>query len=75
MDFLHQGEGRRVFYQVFILSPVQQTVRGCVSLKKYKSQGKGADTVNNKKENYLDFCMDFVQEFGLCIPFLRLLHN
>jgi hypothetical protein len=35
-------------------------VRGCVSLKKYKSQGKAVEvTVNN------NFCLDFVQEFSL----------
>jgi hypothetical protein len=39
--------------------------RGCVSLKEYKSQGKAADmTVNSKEEDYSDFCLDFVQEFG-----------
>ena len=37
-----------------------ETVRGCVSLKKYKSQGKAVEvTVNN------NFCLDFVQEFSL----------
>jgi hypothetical protein len=37
-----------------------------MSLKKYKSQGKAVDmTVNNKEENSEDFCLDFVQEFGL----------
>ncbi len=24
--------------------------------------------VNNKEENSQDFCLDFVQEFGLCSP-------
>ncbi len=31
------------------------------------SQGKAVEvTVNSKEENTLDFCLDFVQEFGLC---------
>jgi hypothetical protein len=46
MDFLNLREGGAVFYQVFLLSPLQctvtycteETVRGCVSLKKYESQ-------------------------------------
>ncbi len=59
VDFLNQRrEGGMVFYQVFLLSPSQcaawtvETIRGCVSLKKYKSQGKAAEvTVNSKEEN------------------------
>ncbi len=37
--------GDMVFYQVFVLSPVPclETVRGCVSLKKYKSLGKAVE--------------------------------
>ncbi len=43
-----------------------ETVKGCVSLKKYKSQSKAVEvTVNNKEENSEDFCLDFDQEFGL----------
>ncbi len=43
-----------------------KTVRGCVSLKKYKSHGIVAEvTVNNKEEKSEDFCLDFVQEFGV----------
>jgi hypothetical protein len=35
-----------------------------MSFKKEKSQGKAVEvTVNSKEEN---FCLDFVQEFGLC---------
>jgi hypothetical protein len=46
---------------------ILETVRGCVSLKKYKSQGKAVEvTVNSKEENPYDFCLDYVQEFGLC---------
>jgi hypothetical protein len=37
-----------------------------VSFKKYESQGKAVEvTVNSKEENSSDFCLDFVQEFGL----------
>jgi hypothetical protein len=37
-----------------------------VSWKKYKSQGKAVEvTVNSKEKNSSDFCLDFVQEFGL----------
>ncbi len=37
-------------------------------MKKYKSQGKAVEvTVNSKEENSEDFCLDFVQEFGLCM--------
>jgi hypothetical protein len=50
MDFLDHREVGMVFYQAFLLSPLQcsvmkcgQTVRGCVSLKKYKSQGKAVE--------------------------------
>ncbi len=70
MDFLNHREGGMVVYQDFLLSPLHcrvtelETVRGCVSLKKDKSQGKAVDvTVNSKEEN--SFCLDFVQEFHL----------
>ncbi len=37
-----------------------------MSLKKYKSRGKAVKvTVNRQEENFQDFCLDFVQEFGL----------
>jgi hypothetical protein len=37
-----------------------------VSLKKQKSPDKSVEvTVNSKEKNSLDFCLDFVQEFGL----------
>jgi hypothetical protein len=58
-----------VFYHVFLFSSFHctvETVIGCVSLKKLKSQGKAVDvTVNSKEENSYDFCLDFVQEFSL----------
>ncbi len=35
-------------------------------MKKYKSRGKAVEvTANSKEENFEDFCLDFVQEFGL----------
>jgi hypothetical protein len=47
MDFLNHREEGVVFYQFFLLSPLE-TVRVCVSLKKYKSQDKA---MNSKEEN------------------------
>jgi hypothetical protein len=45
---------------------LKKYIKGCVSLKKCKSQGKAVEvTVNSKEENSYDFCLDFVQEFGL----------
>ena len=50
MDFLNHREKIMVFCQVFLLSPLQCTVTelskyvgGCVSLKKYKAQGKAVE--------------------------------
>ncbi len=41
-----------------------ETVRGCVSWKKIKSQAKAVEvTVNSKEENSSNFFLDFVQEF------------
>ncbi len=60
MDFLSQRERGVVSCKVFLLSPLQstssrtvETVRGCVSLKKYKSQGKAVETTMNSKEKKL----------------------
>ncbi len=45
-----------------------EKVKGCVSLRKCKSQGKAVEvTANSKEENSYVFCLDFVQEFGLCM--------
>ncbi len=46
-------------------------------MKKYKSQGKAVEvTVNNKEENSSDFCLDFVQEFGLwCMNYVGSVHG
>ncbi len=59
IDFLNHSERWKVLYQVFLHSPLQstgnwplETVRGCVSLKKEKSQSKAVEvTVNSKEEN------------------------
>jgi hypothetical protein len=59
MDFLYHRDEGVVFYQAFLLSSLQctvmkcsETVRGCVSLKKLKSQGKAVEvTVDSKEEN------------------------
>jgi len=49
--------------------PTLETVKGCVSLKKYKSQNTAIEvTMNSKEENSKDFCLDFVQEFGVLSP-------
>ncbi len=68
MNFLKHREISMVSYQVssFLLNSAQQrtieTVRGCVSLKKYKSQGKAvAVTLISKDKTF----KTFVQEFGL----------
>jgi hypothetical protein len=56
---------------VFVLvssknSACVETVRGCASFQKYKSQGKAVEmTVNSKEENSSDFCLDFFPEFGI----------
>jgi hypothetical protein len=48
------------------LCELNKYVEGCVSLKKSKSQDKAVEVaVNSKEENSQDFCLDFVQEFGL----------
>ncbi len=55
--------GKRVGFSIrfssFLLYSVQlctaETIRGCVSLKKYESQGKTVEGTLNSKE---DFCLD-----------------
>jgi hypothetical protein len=55
MDFLNHRKGLYGFLSGFLLSPLQctvETLKGCVSLKKFKSQGKAVElTVNSKEEN------------------------
>ena len=76
MDFLNHREGGMVFCQGFppfsfkvYSNWTVETVRGCVILQKNKPQGEDVEvTVNSMEENYEDFCLDFIQEFGLRIP-------
>jgi hypothetical protein len=70
MDFLNHWEealqGGMIFLSGFPPFSFTETVRGCVSLKKQKSQGKDVEvTVNSKEENSYDFRLDFFQVFGL----------
>jgi hypothetical protein len=62
----HGGSWKWVTILPVLVGIQLETVRGCVSLKKYNFQGKDVDvTLNSKEENSQDFCLDFVQEFGL----------
>jgi hypothetical protein len=65
MDFLNHRKGGMVFYQVFLL----HLYRNCKRLRDFEEieiAGKAVEvTVNNKEENSYDFCLDFIQEFGL----------
>ncbi len=52
MDFLIHEKGEWFYISGFPPFSFTETVRGCVSLKKYKYQGKAVEvTVNNKEEN------------------------
>jgi len=69
MDLLNHREGGVVFYQVFLFSPysVLTHCRNCKrlseGLKNNKSQGRPVEmTLKSKEKN---FCLYFVQEFGL----------
>jgi len=67
VDFLDHWKGGMVFYNLPSLL-LNKNCKSCVSLKKCKSQGKAKAvevTLNNKEENFQDFCLYFVQEFGL----------
>jgi hypothetical protein len=72
MDFLNHREGGMVLWFSirvfsFLFYCVKEKSRNCKRLKKYKSQGKAVEvTVNSKEENSYNFCLDYVQEFGLC---------
>jgi hypothetical protein len=46
---------------------LKKYARGCVNLKKYIKAVEV--TVNSKEENSEDFCLDFVQRFGLTSKF------
>jgi hypothetical protein len=71
MDFLNHRKGGGVLYQFFLLSPLKCTVthyRNCKRLREFEEidilmQSRKGDSEN--KENYSDFCLDFVQELGL----------
>ena len=61
MDFLNHREGAMVFYQVFLLF----LYRNCKRLREFDEieiSSKAVEVTVNIKE---DFCLDFVQEFGL----------
>jgi hypothetical protein len=56
------------FSSFFFYSVQKLNSRNCKRLLelKEKSQDKAVDVaVNSKEENFKDFCLDFVQEFGL----------
>jgi len=58
MDFLNHKEGGRFppFSFTVYINWTLEAVRGCVSLKKYKSQGKAVEvTMNSKEENSSDW--------------------
>jgi hypothetical protein len=65
MDFLNYREGGMVFYQVFLLSPLHCTVTELRNCKRLLDFEEIEVNVNSKEENSSDFCLDFVQEFGL----------
>jgi hypothetical protein len=60
MDFLNHKEGVWFFirFSSFLL------YRNCQRLREFESKAVLV-TVNNKEENSSDFCLDFVQQFGL----------
>jgi hypothetical protein len=62
MDFLNHREGGKVFYRVFLLSPLQCTVmnsRNCKRLREFEeieiSKQSCEVTVNSKEENSKTF--------------------
>ncbi len=69
MDFSNQiGKGVPGFLlSSYIVTELHKYARGCVSLKKKKSQGKAVEVTVKSKEGLSDFCLDFVEEFGLWI--------
>ncbi len=73
MDFLNHREGGMVFYQDFLLTPLQctvtelETVRGCVSLKKYKSQDKAVEVTVNSKEETLFVWISYKNSTSGCV--------
>jgi hypothetical protein len=65
MDFLNHKEG--VWFSLRFSSFL--LYRNCKRLREFEEIGISSKavevTVNNKDENFYDFCLDFVQEFGL----------
>ncbi len=65
MDFLNHREEGMVFYQVFLLSLLQNSKR-LREFEEIEISSNAVDvTVDNMEDNSFDFCLDFVQEFGL----------
>jgi hypothetical protein len=76
MHFLNHREGNMVFYQGFLLSPLQCTLmhyRNYKRLREFEEieisrQSSSLEvTLNSKEENSSEFSLDFVQEFGLSV--------
>jgi hypothetical protein len=68
LDFLNHWEGGTVFYQVFLFSPLQCTVtdsRNCERLRELEEIEISRQDCEQQGENSEDFCLHFVQEFGL----------
>jgi len=69
MDFLNHRKGDMVFYQVFLLSPLQCTTimnsRNCKRMRDEEIEISRQVTLNSKEEISEDFCLDFVQELSL----------
>jgi hypothetical protein len=74
MDFLSHREGGVVFYQVFLLSPLQYSetlyCRNCKRLREFEeieiSRESCRGDCEQQGEKLLKlFCLDFVQEFSL----------
>jgi hypothetical protein len=66
MDFLNHREGGMFSIRFFSFL----LYRNCKRLRVFEEieiSSKAVEvSVNNKEENSQDFCLDFVQEFGLC---------
>jgi hypothetical protein len=72
MDFSNLKKEGVVLYQFFLPSPLQCAVthyRNCTGLREFEEveiSCKAVEvTLNSKEKNCYDFCLDFVQEFGL----------
>jgi hypothetical protein len=69
MDFLNHREGGMGLHQVFLpflLQCIATNSRNCRRLREFEEIEISKQVpVNSKDENSSDFCLDFVQEFGL----------